>query len=294
MVVEREPPKASLSPAKPNRQSQNSSQPAFGTTSTLQSPLRNLPFNVPKPNQARPEHHRPRPPTVHTKPQPALNAGDGFIHNYNIPTAKIQQPKNLIGDDDVVEIPKPTNLPSWSSYPARPQIFSSGVASMGGFASVNQPKYGAADNFVDLTDAALFTDRFGSADPYDYIDTGKATENIKALLEGVFEDEEDMPRTRGRKKKLQQDASQLINKLGGLSMISDAKKDEDVRREEEEDEDEDDGTVEGLNVKLLPHQVDGVEWMREKEASVKKKKNGVLPMGGILADDVRSFDFYIG
>lgn len=158
---------------------------------------------------------------------------------------------------------------------------------MGDFASLSQPNYGAAGNFVDLTDAALFTDRFGSADPYDYIDSGKATENIKALLEGAFEDDEDMPRTRGRKKKLQEDASQLINKLGGLSATSDAKKDE-TPLEEEEEEDEDDGTVEGLKVKLLPHQVDGVDWMREKEASVKKKKNGVLPKGGILADDVRA------
>ena len=52
------------------------------------------------------------------------------------------------------------------------------------------------------------------------------------------------------------------------------------------EEDEDDGSVEGLSVKLLPHQVDGVEWMKDKEIGV-KKKNGILPKGGILADDVR-------
>ncbi|MCJ1243577.1 hypothetical protein MMC30_000774 [Trapelia coarctata] len=288
MVVEREPPKAPLSPAKPNQQPQNPSQPAFGKTSTLQSPLRTSMFNIPKPNQARPEHHRPKPPTVPTNPQPVPNAGGGFKHTHNVPTANVQQPKNLIDDEDVVEIPKPANMPSWSSYPARPPTFSSGVASLGGFASVSQPKFGPSGNFVDLIDAALFADRFGSADPYDYVDAGKAAENIKALLEGAFEDDEEMPRTRGRKKKLQKHASQLINKLGGLSMAEDARKDENLPEEEdeeEEEEEEEDGTVEGLKVKLLPHQVDGVEWMREKEASV-KKKNGVLPKGGILADDM--------
>lgn len=55
--------------------------------------------------------------------------------------------------------------------------------------------------------------------------------------------------------------------------------------DEEEDDDEDDGTVEGLKSKLLPHQVDGVSWMREKEIGNKKAK-GRIPKGGILADDM--------
>jgi len=285
MVIEREPPKAPLSPAKINQQPQNPSQPAFGKTTTLQSPLRTSAFNIPKPNQARPEHHRPKPPTIPVNPQPGRNAGGGFEHHYSVVAQSIQQPKNLFDDQDVVEIAKPANMPSWSSYPARPATFSSGVASLGGFASVNPPKYGTSGNFVDLTDAALFEDRFGAADPYDYIDAGKATENIKALLEGAFDDDEDKPRTRGRKKKLQEDASNLISKLEGLNVGSAEKANEEVPEEDEEEED--DGTVEGLQVELLPHQVDGVEWMREKEASV-KKKNGVLPKGGILADDVRT------
>jgi SNF2 family DNA or RNA helicase len=53
----------------------------------------------------------------------------------------------------------------------------------------------------------------------------------------------------------------------------------------EGEEDEDDGTVEGLAVKLLPHQVEGVAWMIEKEIG-KKRKNGVRPRGGILTDDM--------
>ncbi|KEQ70086.1 hypothetical protein M436DRAFT_22206, partial [Aureobasidium namibiae CBS 147.97] len=42
---------------------------------------------------------------------------------------------------------------------------------------------------------------------------------------------------------------------------------------------------EGLNIKLLPHQVEGVSWMIDKEIG-ERKKNGVLPKGGILADDM--------
>jgi hypothetical protein len=56
-------------------------------------------------------------------------------------------------------------------------------------------------------------DRFGAPDPYAYVDAGAASENIKALLEGAFDEEENIPRTRLRKKKKQQqedDASTLL------------------------------------------------------------------------------------
>lgn len=143
-------------------------------------------------------------------------------------------------------------------------------------------------------DAGLMDTGFGAVDPYTYIDAGKATENIKALLEGAFEDEEDKPRTRGRKKKA---ASGLADKLEKLNVNAEQKKKEGCETEEveggdaddDEEEEADDGTVEGLNVKLLPHQVGGVEWMKDKEIGL-KKKNGILPKGGILADDVRSLE----
>lgn len=182
--------------------------------------------------------------------------------------------------------------------------FSSFRAASEGFTAVNPYKYG---NQVDLTqpedpynlDARLLDTEFGAADPYTYIDAGKATENIKALLEGAFEDDEDKPRTRGRKKKT---ALGLADKLEKLDVNAGQKKKEggeneegngddekgDGNDEEADDDDEaDDGTVEGLNVKLLPHQVSGVEWMKDKEIGL-KKKNGILPKGGILADDVSS------
>lgn len=55
--------------------------------------------------------------------------------------------------------------------------------------------------------------------------------------------------------------------------------------EDDEEEDEDDGTLEGLKVKLLPHQRDGVNWMCDKETGRGKSK-GTVPKGGILADDM--------
>lgn len=142
---------------------------------------------------------------------------------------------------------------------------------------------------IDLTaQPALLDDRFGAPGLYDHVDAGKATENIKALLEGAFEDEDDKPRTRRRKNNVKAAVESLADKLQDLEVKNgDKRGDEAKPEEEEEDEEEDDGTVEGLRVKLLPHQVEGVEWMRDKEAG-KKKTRGVLPKGGILADDVGS------
>ena len=169
---------------------------------------------------------------------------------------------------------------------------------MYGFIPVNPHQ--RPDNVVDLTksednvipDSVIFGDNFGAADPYNYIDAGQATENIKALLEGALEDEEDKSRTRGRKKKVKKKVETavegLADRLEDFGVKSDEKEKEmEEVGEEEEEGDVDDGTVEGLKVKLLPHQVDGVEWMRDKEIGI-KKKNGILPKGGILADDVRS------
>jgi SNF2 family DNA or RNA helicase len=45
-----------------------------------------------------------------------------------------------------------------------------------------------------------------------------------------------------------------------------------------------DGTLTGLKVKLLPHQVDGVHWMKGRELGPVKR--GKVPRGGILADDM--------
>ena len=292
MVVEREPPKAPLSPRKVNEQSkvppfgQQLQQPQFGKASPLQNRLSsNHVFNIPKPHKAHPEFHRPAQP-VFQNPNAYGQRSENSLNpappksNQTIPPAP-QPAYALQSNGDIVEIPKPSNFPPQPTYAKPPPVFSSHAPSA--FTAVNQ--YARPSNVVDLTaEPALFDDKFGAADPYEYIDAGKATDNIKALLEGAFEEEEDKPRTRGRKKKVQVAVDKLSDKLQSLKVKAEENEGEEIEAEEEE---EDDGTIEGLKVKLLPHQVEGVEWMRDKETTQKKTK-GVLPKGGILADDVRS------
>ncbi|KAL8753221.1 MAG: hypothetical protein Q9184_005487 [Pyrenodesmia sp. 2 TL-2023] len=282
MVVEREPPKSTPSHRQAHQQGfEKLKQPEFGKASPLQNRL--LPsdvFNIPKANHNRPEHHRPVP--LNPAPQkPMFKA---------YPRPQYPVPTYSPGKDlDVVEIPRPQYSAPWpNKVPNQQPIFSS-YQPASSFAPVNPYKPPA--NLIDITksettfnpDAVLFDDKFGAADPYTYVDAGKATENIKALLEGAFEDDEEKPRTRGRKKREEAAVVGLTEKLKDLDV--EKKGNDEGTHETSDEEDEDDGTVEGLNVKLLPHQVEGVAWMRDKEASV-KKKNGVLPKGGILADDM--------
>ncbi|MCJ1282401.1 hypothetical protein MMC26_001724 [Xylographa opegraphella] len=294
MVVEREPARGPLSPAKSSQQPQsNASRIEFGKASTPQSPLRNSVFNIPKPGQPRPEHHRPNDHNARASIQVRRDAREGFrvpLQNYDPVTLQPIVKKNE--EQDVVEIARPTNSTSWSSHPAHPPAtYSSLVHGISGFATVNTVPSENLDQFVDLTETALFADKFGAPDAYQYVDPEQATKNLKALLHGAFEDEENKPKTRGRRRKLQESSVNLVDKLRGLKVGSeskvDSKHDGTGEDEEEAEEEEDDGSVEGMKVKLLPHQVDGVNWMRDKESGV-TKKNSVLPKGGILADDVKS------
>lgn len=186
---------------------------------------------------------------------------------------------------------------------------------------------------------------FGALDVNGYVDTAKANENIKALLEGAFEDEEEekekrrpKPKSKKKSKKAQKaeqppvpetqqtdkeesdDLDDLAAQLQGVT-VEDTKLDKqktkpikmfedessellddeaeetendqtdqdeaDNETDEEDDEesDDDDVTVEGLQVTLLPHQVDGVRWMCDKETGRRTTK-GIFPKGGILADDM--------
>ncbi|KAM3079458.1 hypothetical protein ACMFMG_005889 [Clarireedia jacksonii] len=138
-----------------------------------------------------------------------------------------------------------------------------------GFQSVNNY---TTKNYVDLS--------MPNDDPYTYIDPAKAQEDLKALLEGVIEDEEDgKPRTRSRRKRKDVAIDDLTEKINDLNVESEEK-----LEVASEDEEEDDGTVEGVKVKLLPHQVEGLEWMIGREVGTGKK--GMVPKGGILADDM--------
>ena len=286
MVVEREPPKAT--PQKPVQPPvfRHPNQGEFGQTSPLQNRLKpSHVFNVPKPQQPRPEHHRPAPLAGGSH----LQQVEDFAHKVVDPFRPYHplQPRPSQAVPDVVEVPRPANAPIWNSYPRPQPTYSSFNHPTSGFAAVNsyqRPVINLTNSQAPYQDPALLDDRFGAADPYLYIDAGKATENIKELLEGAFEDEDDKPRTRGRRKKVEATVAGLSDKLQEFDVKADSDK-ENHNGEDDEDEDEDDSTVEGLKVKLLPHQVDGVEWMREKETGTKKIK-GVLPKGGILADDM--------
>ncbi|KAF2158909.1 hypothetical protein M409DRAFT_61255 [Zasmidium cellare ATCC 36951] len=189
---------------------------------------------------------------------------------------------------------KPVNPPMRTVYPQSKPTFTS--AGTNGF---RNPLY-SPPQVVDLTktrdddeedgfdpDAAIRADsrKFGSEDPYMYVDSNKANENIKGLLEGAFDDEEEKGQTRLRRrvKKVSKEdttSKSFADKLANLSI-----KEEIKQEDEAEEEAEEDGTVDGLAVKLLPHQVEGVSWMIDKEIG-KVKTKGVIPRGGCLADDM--------
>ncbi|KAF3904018.1 hypothetical protein AA313_de0206151 [Arthrobotrys entomopaga] len=95
----------------------------------------------------------------------------------------------------------------------------------------------------------------------DYMDSKAAMDSIKSLLENI-NDEPPSRRTRAKKKAAEK-AANAEKKEGA---------------EEDEEEEEEDGSVDGLKVTLLPHQIRGLAWLLKQEDSKVK--------GGILADDM--------
>lgn len=281
----------------------------FGKASPLRNPLHGNKkpgtsnIFVPK---SRP-HHSIRPTTApripgydeDDSPPPAK-----FYMPGQMPTPAVVGAQNVMAqpykrsfDPDVMEIPNPANAPLRTVHPPPGPTFQSTgysgtykplqpTARVPSFTAVNQRSADDEERFDP--DAAIRAEsgKFGSEDPFMYVDAGKANENIKNLLEGAFDDDEEKGKTRLRRRAKktrseEKEVKSFADKLASLSVED--KKEE--KQDEEEDEDEDDGTVEGLAVKLLPHQVEGVSWMIDKEIGMKKTK-GVLPHGGILADDM--------
>ena len=113
------------------------------------------------------------------------------------------------------------------------------------------------------------------ADEVFYTDPAKANADLKALLEGGMEEDGDEEADMGQQPK-----------------ATKALKETEVESETKEQKSEEsngfrvgkDGSVEGLKVKLLPHQVEGVNWMRRRELG--PVKQGKVPKGGLLADDM--------
>lgn len=174
-------------------------------------------------------------------------------------------------------VPAPTYYNSqFTTTKAAPRpMYSSMGGSYGGFQSVNVPN--PRNNFIDLVPKDNYYEE--SYDPYSFVDPAKAAEDLKALLEGAIDDEDEQgPKTRSRKKKQQAKSASEEN----VDDLTAAVEHLDVTSDGEEDDD--DGVIEGINVKLLPHQEEGVEWMKGRELGTGKK--GRVPKGGILADDM--------
>jgi SNF2 family DNA or RNA helicase len=296
-------------------------QPTFGTASPLRNPLRDPYSNLFNPNSNKPELHRPvPPPAFRPSASGPANGAQAKISSFYLPGQQSAsqsqsqhqpQPQSrpaqlgnpLYGNPaNRGALRAPINPPLRDIPPAARQVFSSAP----GPSAINRPVIAPRPKPIDLTndddedafdpDAALREDRFGAADPYAYIDPGQTSHNIKALLEGAFdEDDADKPKMRLRKRiakkeqkvKPEKKISSLEDKLKQLELdaVKDETKEQDKHVKEDDEEDEEDGTVEGLTIKLLPHQVEGVSWMIDKEIG-QRKKNGVLPKGGILADDM--------
>lgn len=307
MVREREAPihnpRESANPREPiphQIHDLTANSPEFGKASPLRNPLQRalkkteaVLFNIPKKGVPRAEHHRDGQPTSSSQGSLRIPPPIGAVPTqptgaFQVPPLDPEQPQYKSGSvPDVYEVSRPAAFQPKSSYAPPAPTFSS----FGAFNSA--PKYPPTKpvNFVQddeefNPDAALQGTRFGEPDPYRYVDSSKANEDIKALLEGAFGDDGDdkprLPRTRRLKKK-QEEVPDAMKSLADRLQSLDVKREE--SKEEEEDEDEEDGSLEGLAVKLLPHQVEGVAWMNDREVS-QKKKNGVLPKGGILADDM--------
>ncbi|KAM0723933.1 hypothetical protein Q7P37_000924 [Cladosporium fusiforme] len=270
-------------------------QPQFGVASPIRNPLRRAPVDpfVPRSKpvaQRAPESHSSR---YHV---PAQQSG---------PNAMVQPPF-IPPEQRAFYMPGKAPQPPPTIKPAPRPVFSSlGNNTYFQTAAPKPPR----KPVIDLTknddddgfdpDAAIRTNSnaFGAADPYMYVSSGQANENIKNLLEGAFDDddgERSKTRLRSRAKKAEKaekvaadkQAQSLADRLAALEVKDKEDKKEEQKAEPEADEEEEeDGTVEGLTVKLLPHQVEGVAWMIDKEIG-QRKKSGVLPHGGILADDM--------
>ncbi|KAJ5899361.1 hypothetical protein N7495_004105 [Penicillium taxi] len=359
MARESDAPGDSFTPRRPkeNPQAAVSQQHEFGKPSPMGPQRSNHLFNIPKQNKARVEHHRPHPsqnppvqpggPSSQTqRPQPQPGYQPGAPQSQRPPVSHRGAPfdpfkpvrPSAYGDNKIdltgaTPIKRPGTV-TWATPKAPRQLFTSKPSNASRASSNIQ-------NFMNLTEHENFSTQrrdqvstFGVLDYDGYVDVAKTNEEMKALLEGVIEDdEEEKPRSKKGKKKNQKkqskqakqsptipeviadtsdDLDDLAAQLQGVT-VSDTKleasevgdntkvtpaeiseveakdeikngSDEEEEDDDDEDEDEDDATIEGLKVTLLPHQVDGVQWMSDKETGPRKK--GILPKGGILADDM--------
>ncbi|RYP81554.1 hypothetical protein DL770_005856 [Monosporascus sp. CRB-9-2] len=145
------------------------------------------------------------------------------------------QPKNRPEHHRPQRINGPLQPTYKDKKPAPPPMFSTSLGPIG-----------SAGNPIAVSDGPPVSIYSQPGVFSEYVDPKKAAADIKALLEGSVEDDEDKVTSN--------------------------------------DQSEDKSQIEGLKVRLLPHQVQGVEWMKGRELGPVKK--GKVPKGGLLADDM--------
>jgi SNF2 family DNA or RNA helicase len=267
-------------------------QPEFGKASPLRSKLMSV-FNIPKKGAPRPEHHRPAESNNSASRVPSNGSSSQLGNAFKAP------PPMAFLD------PMSQNQPSqkYAQVPPSAPIFSS--IGSNSFKTISVPPSGPV---IDLTqrdnnssddefdpNAVLKDKTFGAPDPFEYLDPHMANENLKQLLEGAFEDDEGSEKKRRLPRRVKKPTDSTAKVLEGAKTLAEKLQRLDAKDEKaadnnvaetkpDEEDDDDDGAVDGLNVKLLPHQIEGVSWMIERESGTKKR--GVLPKGGILADDM--------
>lgn len=239
------------------------------------------------------------------QPAPAHSYGSALEAANAFSSQSFRQ--SLDSDAGIFQVPRNAPLPTIA---AKPKPTFSSLSS-----NTFQPPYQSASKpVIDLTSSPVARygsngrqedefdpdaeiraqgSKFGEPDPFSYVDSTQANDNIKNLLEGAFDDEDDKSNTRLRRRAKKasregkdKDAKGLAAKLAALSVKSDTDSKNSVEEADEEQE-PDDGTIEGLSVKLLPHQLEGVRWMIDREIGKQgPKRKGMQPHGGILADDM--------
>ncbi|KAG6005171.1 hypothetical protein E4U21_000363 [Claviceps maximensis] len=137
-----------------------------------------------------------------------------------------------------------------------------------------------------------------------YTDPTAASADLKALLEGGMDDDEEEEEEMEKGVEQEKEEEEEEEKKGGEASINLSKQPQPSSKNAAKSKEVDlqgkgesanvkskkqspvgkDGSVDGLKVKLLPHQVEGVEWMRGRELGPVKR--GKVPKGGLLADDM--------
>ena len=262
--------------------------PSFGQTSQLRSPLApNKAFNIPKSNKPRPEHHRSKDDKSRYS-----SGSDGDV--FQDPVELMN--RTLFSQGAPVPIRIPVGPQAKAIHKAPPIKYSSLQTPSSRFAEEDALKKELQLQGMSQVDAALFEDKYGTYTNLAPVDPIKAARDVKALLEGAFDEDDGKPKTRRLRRKLATSANSITdpttaveteNESQTSSQLQEEPDDEEEEEEgggEEEEEIMDDGVRPGLKVKLLQHQIVGVNWMIRQETGTTTR--GSVTKGGLLADDM--------